>query len=128
MFPRKGTGLEHPDALLRNWRGEFTAQYKRGRYFQVTLHPQHICWSNRLQLLDEFLAELRGYPGLWNPPRPNAHDIGWNLPCRTQLRLEQSIWQDYPGSLSWELLSWRRDTYCHTVCNIFSGEILGARI
>ena len=23
MFPRKGTGLEHPDALLRNWRGEF---------------------------------------------------------------------------------------------------------
>ena len=27
MFPRKGTGLEHPDALLRNWRGEFAAQY-----------------------------------------------------------------------------------------------------
>src|SRR5207248_9005888 len=67
MFPRKGTGLEHPDALLRNWRGEFAAQYRRGRYFHMTLHPQHIGWSNRLQMLDEFLAELRWYPGLWNP-------------------------------------------------------------
>ena len=67
MFPRKGTGLEHPDALLRNWRGEFAAQYRRGRYFHMTLHPQHIGWSNRLQMLDEFLAELRGYPSLWNP-------------------------------------------------------------
>ncbi len=36
MFPRKGTALEHPDALLRNWRGEFAAQYKRGRYFHMT--------------------------------------------------------------------------------------------
>jgi peptidoglycan/xylan/chitin deacetylase (PgdA/CDA1 family) len=36
MYPRKGTGLEHPDALLRNWRGEFAAQYKRGRYFHMT--------------------------------------------------------------------------------------------
>jgi peptidoglycan/xylan/chitin deacetylase (PgdA/CDA1 family) len=62
MFPRKGTGLEHPDALLRNWRGEFAAQYKRGRYFHMTLNPQHIGWSNRLQMLDEFLAELREYP------------------------------------------------------------------
>src|ERR1700739_1722561 len=67
MFPRKGTGLEHPDALLRNWRGEFAAQYMRGRYFHMTLHPHHIGWSNRLQMLDEFLAEVRGYPGLWNP-------------------------------------------------------------
>ena len=39
MFPRKGTGLEHPDTLLRNWRAEFDAQYKRGRYFHMTLHP-----------------------------------------------------------------------------------------
>jgi peptidoglycan-N-acetylglucosamine deacetylase len=67
MFPRKGTGLEHPDALLRKWRGEFAAPNKRGRYFQMTLHPSHIGWPNRLQMLDELLAELRGYPGLWNP-------------------------------------------------------------
>jgi hypothetical protein len=67
MFSRKGTGLEHPDALLRKWRGEFAAQYKRGRYFQMTLHPPHIGWPDRLQMLDELLAELRGYPSLWNP-------------------------------------------------------------
>jgi peptidoglycan/xylan/chitin deacetylase (PgdA/CDA1 family) len=42
MFPRKGTGLEHPDALFRNWKAEFDAQYKRGRYFHMTLPPRHI--------------------------------------------------------------------------------------
>jgi peptidoglycan/xylan/chitin deacetylase (PgdA/CDA1 family) len=101
MFPRKGTGLEHPDALLRNWRGEFAAQYKRGRYFHMTLHPQHIGWSNRLQMLDEFLAEVREYPGLWNPTTAECARY-WleTYPASTHLRLEPSIWQDYPGSLS----------------------------
>ena len=101
MFPRKGTGLEHPDALLSNWRGEFAAQYKRGRYFHMTLHPQHIGWSNRLQLLDEFLAELRAYPSLWNPTaRECARYWLETYPAGSHLRLEPSIWQDYPGSLS----------------------------
>ena len=101
MFPRKGTGLEHPDTLLRNWRGEFAAQYKRGRYFHMTLHPQHIGWSNRLQMLDEFLAELRGYPSLWNPTAAECARY-WlkTYPAGTHLRLEPSIWHDYPGSLS----------------------------
>jgi len=101
MFPRKGTGLEHPDALLRNWRGEFAAQYRRGRYFHMTLHPQHIGWSNRLQMLDEFLAELRGYPGLWNPTAAECARY-WleTYPASAHLRLAPSIWQDYPGSLS----------------------------
>ena len=101
MFPRKGTGLEHPDALLRNWRGEFAAQYRRGRYFHMTLHPQHIGWSNRLQMLDEFLAELRGYPGLGNPTAAECARY-WleTYPASAHLRLAPSIWQDYPGSLS----------------------------
>ena len=101
MFPRKGTGLEHPDALLRNWRGEFAAQYRRGRYFHMTLHPQHIGWSNRLQMLDEFLAELRGYPGLWNPTAAECARYWLEAyPASANLRLAPSIWQDYPGSLS----------------------------
>jgi peptidoglycan/xylan/chitin deacetylase (PgdA/CDA1 family) len=101
MFPRKGTGLEHPDALLRNWRGEFAAQYKRGRYFHITLHPQHIDWSNRLQMLDEFLTELRKYPSLWNPTAAECARY-WleTYPAGTHLHLEPSIWQDYPGSFS----------------------------
>jgi len=101
MFPRKGTGLEHVDALLRNWRGEFAAQYKRGRHFHMTLHPQHIGWSNRLQLLDEFLAELRQYPSLWNPTAAEcAHYWLETYPVGTALHLEPSIWRDHPGSLS----------------------------
>src|ERR1700730_3796464 len=57
MFPRKATGLEHPDALLRNWRGEFAAQYRRGRYFHMTLHPQHIGWAHPAPKLHEVLRQ-----------------------------------------------------------------------
>jgi peptidoglycan/xylan/chitin deacetylase (PgdA/CDA1 family) len=101
MFPRKGTGLEHPDALARNWKAEFDAQYKRGRHFHMTLHPQHIGWCNRLQLLDEFLAYLRGFPGLWNPTGEECARY-WltTYPASAYLRLEPSLWRDYPGSLS----------------------------
>jgi len=101
MFPRKGTGLEHPDALFKNWKSEFDAQYKRGRHFHMTLHPHHIDWCNRLQLLDDFLSYLRGFPALWNPT--GAECAGYWLktyPASTYLRLEPSIWRDYPGSLS----------------------------
>jgi hypothetical protein len=49
------------------------------------LHPQHIGWSNRLQLLDEFLSELRGYPNLWNPTASNARAIGWKLTRPTRI-------------------------------------------
>ena len=33
LFPSKGTGLEHANSLLRNWKAEFAAQYRRGRHF-----------------------------------------------------------------------------------------------
>jgi peptidoglycan/xylan/chitin deacetylase (PgdA/CDA1 family) len=101
MFPRRGTGLEHPDALLRNWTGEFAAQYKRGRHFHMTLHPQHIGWCNRLQLLEDFFVHLRGFPGLWNPTGTECARY-WRetYPADAYLRLEPSIWQDHPGSLS----------------------------
>jgi hypothetical protein len=101
MFPRKGTGLEHPDALFRNWKAEFDAQYRRGRQFQMTLHPRHIGWCNRLQLLDDFLSYLHGFPGLWNPTGTDCARY-WleTYPASAYLRLEPSIWRDYPGSLS----------------------------
>lgn len=100
MFPRRGTGLEHPEALLRNWKGEFDAQYKRGRCFRMTLHPQHIGWCNRLQLLEDFFAHLRGFPGLWNPTGAECARY-WRetYPASACLRLEPSLWQDHPGSL-----------------------------
>ncbi len=101
LFPRKGTGLENADMLLRNWKAEFDAQYLRGRLFHMTLHPQGIGWCNRLQVLDDFLGYLRSMPGLWNATGAACARY-WRetYPEGTHLRLEPSIWQDYPGSLS----------------------------
>ena len=43
-----GTGLENPETLLRNWKAELDAQYKRGRHFAMVLHPHAIGWPSRL--------------------------------------------------------------------------------
>jgi peptidoglycan/xylan/chitin deacetylase (PgdA/CDA1 family) len=101
LFPIKGTGLENPDMLVRNLRAEFEAQYKRGRFFTMTLHPQHSGWCNRLQLLDEFLAHMLSFPGLWIATGSECAAY-WqeHYPASTHLKLEPSIWRDYPGSLS----------------------------
>jgi peptidoglycan-N-acetylglucosamine deacetylase len=101
LFPVKGTGLENSDMLLRNWIAEFRAQYRRGRHFHMVLHPQHIGWCNRLQRLEDFFAQLREYPRLWNPTNADLAAF-WrtSYPADTHLRLEPSVWQDYPGSLS----------------------------
>jgi len=98
LFPRKGTGLENADMLFRNWNDEFNAQYKRGRCFHMTLHPQGVGWCNRLQLFEEFLGHMCGFPGLWNPTGA-ACAQHWRE-SYPEPRLEPSIWQDYPGSLS----------------------------
>jgi peptidoglycan/xylan/chitin deacetylase (PgdA/CDA1 family) len=101
MFPAKGTGLEHADSLFRNWRAEFEAQYKRGRHFSMTLHPQGSGWCNRAELLDRFLEHARRMPGLWNPTGSECARY-WQAtyPAGTHLALASSIWADYPGSLS----------------------------
>jgi peptidoglycan/xylan/chitin deacetylase (PgdA/CDA1 family) len=101
MFPPKGTGLEHADALARNWRAEFDAQYRRGRHFSMTLHPQGSGWCHRAELLDRFLAHVRSSTGVWNPT--GSECATWwraTFPPNTHLKLEPSIWVDYPGSLS----------------------------
>ena len=54
--------------LFRNWRAELDAQYKRGRFFTMTLHPQHIGWCNRLAGLEEFLGHMT------QPARPVEPD------------------------------------------------------
>jgi peptidoglycan/xylan/chitin deacetylase (PgdA/CDA1 family) len=101
MFPAKGTGIDSPDSLARNWRAEFDAQYKRGRMFQMTLHPMHAGWSHRLALLDRFLAHMTGRPGVWVATAGDcARHWAAAFPAATHLRLEPSIWQDHPGSLS----------------------------
>lgn len=101
LFPKKGTGLENPGALERNWRAELDAQYKRGRQFSMVLHPHAIGWPNRLQVLERFLDHAASLPGLWVATSA-ACARHWlaTFPAATHLRLEPSIWRDYPGSLS----------------------------
>ncbi len=101
MFPVRGSGLENSDMLFRNWRGELDAQYKRGRFFTMTLHPQHIGWCNRMAGLEEFLGYMASLPDLWNPTGAEcARYWADTYPAATHLKLEPSIWNDYPGSLS----------------------------
>ena len=101
MFPSRGTGLENADFLFRNWRAEFAAQYRRGRHFHMTLHPYAIGFGHRVRLLEEFLLFLRTHEGLWNATGSQVADWWQNhFPPQTHLRLEPSVWRDYPGSLS----------------------------
>ena len=101
MFPAKGTGLENSDMLIRNLRAELAAQWRRGRYFTMVLHPQHAGWCNRLGPIDAFLADMAKLSGLW---MATGRDIARHWlkahPPETNLALEPSIWKDYPGSLS----------------------------
>jgi peptidoglycan/xylan/chitin deacetylase (PgdA/CDA1 family) len=101
MFPTEGTGLENPDALVRNWRAELAAQYQRGRFFGMTLHPQHIGWCNRMAAFEDFLTDLAALPELWNCTGAEcARHWTTAYPAASRLQLAPSIWQDYPGSLS----------------------------
>lgn len=101
MFPKKGTGLENPSGLFRNCKAELDAQYKRGRQFSMTLHPHGIGWPSRLHMLEQFLDHARRLPGLWYATSAACAEH-WTakFPASTHLKLEASIWQDYPGSLS----------------------------
>jgi hypothetical protein len=101
LFPRKGTGLENPDSLFRNWKAELDAQYRRGRHFSMVLHPHAIGWPNRLHMLEQFLDHARALPELWYATSVDcARHWTQTFPATTHLRLEPSIWQDYPGSLN----------------------------
>jgi peptidoglycan/xylan/chitin deacetylase (PgdA/CDA1 family) len=101
MFPVRGSGLESIDMLARNWRAELEAQYKRGRYFHLTVHPRLIGWCNRMAAFEAFLAHAASMPGLWNATAGTCARY-WlaTYPAERTLKLEPSIWQDYPGSLS----------------------------
>ncbi|WP_346891130.1 polysaccharide deacetylase family protein [uncultured Roseibium sp.] len=101
MFPREGTGLERPAALLRNWRAEFKAQYRRGRYFNLCVSPARSGWGHRFENLAAVLREVMGHPGIWAATGAEiaAH---WEAtyPAAETLKLAPSIWKDYADSLS----------------------------
>lgn len=100
MFPTDGTGLERPQVLARNWQAEFAAQYRRGRYFSLTISPARSGWGHRLSMLDAFLNHVTAMPGIWNATSLELAGY-WSqrYPASSHLKLEPSIWKSYEGSL-----------------------------
>lgn len=101
LFPSRGTGLEHADALYANWVAEFDAQHARGRCFSMVLHPHAIAWCNRSRKLSQFFQHVTGHGDIWNGTAAECADY-WlaQYPKETHLKLAPSIWQDHEGSLS----------------------------
>ncbi|MDE5444180.1 polysaccharide deacetylase family protein [Bradyrhizobium sp. CSA207] len=101
MFPSEGTGLDRVNALKRNWLREFEAQYRRGRYFSLTVHPKGIGWGHHAEAFEEILTHLTSFPDLWNATGSEcAGHWSTTYPADTFLRLSPSIWKDHEGSLS----------------------------
>lgn len=101
MSPREGSGLERPQALLRGWRAEFLAQYRRGRYFGMCVSPARSGWGHRLDNLTGFLQEVVAYPGVWTVTGARiAQHWKTNYSAETTLKLAPSIWRDHADSLS----------------------------
>ena len=87
--------------MLRNWKAELDAQYKRGRHFSMVLHPHAIAWPNRLHMLEQFLDHAQSLPELWYATSIDcARHWTTTFPATTHLKLAPSVWQDHPGSLS----------------------------
>jgi peptidoglycan/xylan/chitin deacetylase (PgdA/CDA1 family) len=103
MFPPPGlgSGLENPKPFLTNYMQEFDAQYKRGRYFSMVLHPHIIGFGHRMRVLETILTHIQEVSGVWNPTASQCAQY-WQTqyPVHSTLHLEASIWKDYPGSLS----------------------------
>jgi len=103
MFPAlgMGSGLENPMTLFENWKQEFDATYQRGRYFTLIIHPFLIGWGNHLEILENIIAYIKGFTAVWNPTGSECARY-WKekYPTRSYLNLKESIWKDYPGSIS----------------------------
>ncbi|HXJ83614.1 MAG TPA: polysaccharide deacetylase family protein [Candidatus Methylomirabilis sp.] len=103
MFPTPGRGsaLERPAPLRANWLGELEAARAFGRCFAMTIHPRLIAWGGRLTLLETILTRLKDGASVWTGTAlACARWFAARCPASTALRLEPSIWQDHPGSLS----------------------------
>jgi peptidoglycan/xylan/chitin deacetylase (PgdA/CDA1 family) len=97
----KGCGNENPMSLFQNWKQEFDASYLRGRFFSIFVHPYLVQWGYALETLESIIAYIKEFQAVWNPTGIECARY-WEetYPSSTHLDLEESIWKDYPGSLS----------------------------
>lgn len=100
LFPSRGTGLEHADALYRNWLGELRSQYRRGRSVTIVLHPNSIAWPHRLHLLNEFFLTAAGMPGIWNATAGACARFWQETHPLEDVVIEPSIWTHFDDSLN----------------------------
>ncbi|MBN1613950.1 MAG: polysaccharide deacetylase [Deltaproteobacteria bacterium] len=58
-------GLSAPSKVLEIWRGEFEGYLEDGGCFTLTMHPQVIGRSHRMQMLDQLVRYMKEKPGVW---------------------------------------------------------------
>jgi len=96
-----GCGNENPMTLFQNWKQEFDASYLRSRFFSMFVHPYLIQWGYGMETLESMIAYIKSFPEVWNPTGIKCARY-WKdtYPSSVYLNLKESIWKDYPGSLS----------------------------
>lgn len=58
-------GLSAPSKVLEIWQGEFEGYHEDGGCFTLTMHPQVIGRSHRMQMLDQLVRHMKERPGVW---------------------------------------------------------------
>lgn len=63
--PPIGHSIEEPDKVYRLWKSEFDGLYEEGRCFVLTMHPQLIGRSSRINMLEKLIEYMRSKPDVW---------------------------------------------------------------
>ncbi|MFD1708243.1 polysaccharide deacetylase [Siminovitchia sediminis] len=63
--PQLGYSIEEPDKVYRLWKAEFDGLYEEGRSFVLTMHPQLIGRSSRINMLEKLIVYINSKPGVW---------------------------------------------------------------
>jgi len=58
-------GLSAPSKVLEIWQGEFDGYHEDGGCFTLTMHPQVIGRSHRMQMLAQLVRHMKEKPGVW---------------------------------------------------------------
>lgn len=58
-------GLSSPSKVLEIWKGEFDGYYEDAGCFTLTMHPQVMGRSHRMQMLETLLKYMQNHLGVW---------------------------------------------------------------
>lgn len=58
-------GMSAPSKVLEIWTSEFEGAYNEVGVFTLTMHPQIIGRYHRIQMLEELIQYIMGYPGVY---------------------------------------------------------------